>query len=80
MKSQSLSEYEEKIFSHIDSMKMHQWYTIKQDRPDRKEFIEALDKYQETWHMLEVRGDYHAFRKVWHPRTLDWAKRNNVTL
>lgn len=75
-----LSDYEKQKFKNLDAMTMYQWYNIQPDRPDRTEFIETLKKYHDTWHTLEIRGEFSSFRKVWHPGTIEWAKRFNKKL
>ena len=73
-----LTPYQQEKFPHLESsIKDGQWYNIKADRPDRKEFIECLKLYIDYWGNLELNEDYTKFRRCYPLKTLMWLQENN---
>lgn len=73
-----LTPYQQDKFPHLEkSIKDGQWYTIKDDRPDREEFIECLKLYIDTWGNLELNKEETAFRRAYPIGTLIWMAKND---
>lgn len=76
MNLDELTPYEHQIFSNIDkNCKLDQWYNIKPDRRDLKEFMAALEKFSAAWHdCLVIDKENYKFKRILPQQVIDNLK------
>lgn len=62
-----ITDYEKKIHDNIwTKCELDKWYKIQDNRPDRKEFIEAIISFNNYWGCAELSNDFRRFRRIEH--------------
>jgi len=74
----NLTPYQQEKFKHLDNMIINKWHKIDANRPDLKDFLECLNKYNEAWNLLKI--EEGRFMKTYTERSIDWCKINNVEI
>jgi len=76
----NLTEYQKSKFPHLDDILVEKWYKIDKSRPDYDAFISCLYRYNEAWKLLSIDLENNRFKKTYHPKSIEWAKQNNIEL
>lgn len=71
-----MTEYETKLFTNLNTLEtLNKWYGIKQDRPDKEDFVNALKKRIHLCGDFEFSNCYQKFRRVlpFNSLLVDWS-------